>query len=241
MLRDAIEAERAECDQNADCARINAAIELAKKDFAALENRELDPEDRQKQWAAIRDQTIFVIRDVRHNIVRRANEAKETTRWLIDRFWRDDDDVRVIREFSAQLQEVPTRALLDYLRYLIQFEDLARIQSVRAVFAARVDHQRYRASFEEMVAQFALTKCGDLGERLIRICRAAEKTDAIVADLCWASRRSNGSHSSIKQRLPQLEAPMIDDLDIDAAAAHASCEHRLALPGNAVTARRSAN
>ena len=45
MLRDAIEAERAECDQDADCARINVAIELAKKDFAALENRELDPED----------------------------------------------------------------------------------------------------------------------------------------------------------------------------------------------------
>src|SRR5262249_54979976 len=72
MLRDAIEAERAECDQDADCARINAAIELAKKDFAALGNRELDPEDRQKQWAAIRDQAIFVIRDVRRNIVRRA-------------------------------------------------------------------------------------------------------------------------------------------------------------------------
>ena len=139
------------------------------------------------------------------------------------------------------MQEVPTRALLDYLRYLIQFEDLARIQSVRAVFAARVDHQRYRASFEEMVAQFALTKCGDLGERLIRICRSAERTDAIVANLFCAYQRSNGSHSSITQRLPQLEAPMIDDLDIDAAAGHASCEHHLALPRNAVDARRSAN
>jgi hypothetical protein len=241
MLRDAIEAERAERDQDADCARINAAIELAKKDIAALEKRELDPEDREKQWAAIRDQTMFVIRDVRHNIVRRASQAKETTRWMIDRLWCDDDDVRVIREFLAQLQEVPTRALLDYLRYLIQVEDLARIQSVRAVFVARVDHQRYRASFEEMLAQFALTKCGDLGERLTRICRSAEKTDAIVADLFCASRRSNGLHSSIKQRLPQLEAPMIDDLDIDAAAGHAICEHRLALPRNAVTARRSAN
>jgi hypothetical protein len=43
MLRDAIEAERAERDQDADCARIDAAIELAKKNIAALESRELDP------------------------------------------------------------------------------------------------------------------------------------------------------------------------------------------------------
>jgi hypothetical protein len=199
MLRDAIEAERAERDQDADCARIDAAIELAKKDIAALESRELDPADRQKQWVEIRDQTILVIRDVHRNIVRRADQAKETTRWMIDRLWRDDGDARVIREFSVQLQEVPTRALLDYLRYLIQVDDLTRIQSVRTVFVLRVDHQRHRASFERMLAQFALAKCGDLGERLVRICRSAEKTDAIVADLFCASRISNGSHASISQ------------------------------------------
>jgi hypothetical protein len=121
-------------------------FELAKKDIAALESRVLNPADRQKQWVEIRDRTIFVIRDVHRNIVRRANQAKETTRWMIDRLWRDDGDVRVIPEFSVQLQEVPTRALLDYLRYLIQVDDLTRIQSVRAVFMARVDHQRHRAS-----------------------------------------------------------------------------------------------
>ena len=113
MLRDAIEAERAECDQDADCARINAAIELAEKNIAALQKRGLDPEDREKQWAAIRDQTMFVVRDVRHNIVRRANQAKETTRWMIDRLWGDHDDVRIIREFQRNCKRSrPGRCLI---------------------------------------------------------------------------------------------------------------------------------
>src|SRR5271165_6803739 len=77
MLRDAIEAERAEREQDADCARIDAAIELAKKDIRALKSRQLDPEEMREKWSAIRDQTIFVIRDVRRNIVKRASEAKE--------------------------------------------------------------------------------------------------------------------------------------------------------------------
>jgi phosphatidylserine/phosphatidylglycerophosphate/cardiolipin synthase-like enzyme len=233
MLRDTIEAERAERDQDADCARVDAAIESAKKDIATLESRQLDPEDMRIKWSAIRDQTIFVIRDVRRNIVKRAKEAKETKRSMIERLLQDEGDVRVIREFSAQLQEVSTKALLDYLRYLIQVDDFARIQSARMSFAARVDHQRYASSFDRMLAEYVLAKCGDLGERLVRICRSAEKTDAAVADLFYAHGTTNGSSASTSLRLTQLEAPMVDALEIDAATGHSSCERPktvLALP-----------
>ena len=50
MLKRAVEAERAERDQDADCARIDAAIALAEKDIAALEDRQLAPEEIRKQW-----------------------------------------------------------------------------------------------------------------------------------------------------------------------------------------------
>lgn len=210
MLRDAIEAERAERDQDADCARIDAAIGLAKQDIAFLQGRQLDPDEMREKWSAIRDRTIFVIRDVRRNIVKRANEAKETERWMIEQLLREESNGGVIREFSAELQEVPTKALLDYLRYLIQIDDLARIQSVRVAFAARVDRQRYDASFDRMLAQFALEKYGDLGKRLVRICRWAEKTDAAVAALFCALGTINRSCAPTSQRQAYLEAPMID-------------------------------
>ena len=41
MVKDVIEAERAERDQDADCARIDAAINLAEQDIAALESRQI--------------------------------------------------------------------------------------------------------------------------------------------------------------------------------------------------------
>jgi hypothetical protein len=183
MLKDVIEAERAERDQDADCARIDAAVRLAERDIAFLEGRELDPDEIRKKWCAIRDRTIFIIRDVRGNIVRRANEAKETERWMIEKLLREKSDGSVLREFSAALQEVPTKGLLDYLPYLIEVGDLARIQCVRVVFAARHDRQRYSTTFDKMLAQFALAQCGDLGERLARICCSAGQVDAKVAHL----------------------------------------------------------
>ena len=55
MLKGAVEAERAERDQDADCARIDAAIALVEQDIAALEDRQLAPDEIRKQWFAIRD------------------------------------------------------------------------------------------------------------------------------------------------------------------------------------------
>lgn len=216
MFKDAIEAERVEQDQDADCARIDEVIGLAKQDIAALQGQQVDPDDLREKWSAIRDRTILAIRDVRRNVVERANEARETTTWMIEQIeqtLRAESDARVIREFSAELREVPTEALLDYLRYLIKFGDVARIQSVRDVFAARADHHRYNASFVRTLAKFALPKSGDLGERLLRICRSAEQTDATVADLFCAHGTNDGSSAPMSLRLASAEAPMTDMLD----------------------------
>src|SRR5262245_28789755 len=78
MFKGAIEVERAERDQDADCARIDAAIQLAEQDITALQSRQLDSDKARKEWFAIRDRTILTVRDVRRNMIRRANEAKET-------------------------------------------------------------------------------------------------------------------------------------------------------------------
>jgi hypothetical protein len=44
-------------------------------------------------------------------------------------------DGKILREATADLQKFRTSQLVDYFRYLIQSSDLARIQSVGAVFA----------------------------------------------------------------------------------------------------------
>jgi hypothetical protein len=222
MLKDVIEAERAEQDQDADCARIDAATALAEQEIAALEGQHLGPHEIRREWSAIRDRTILAIRDVRRNIAKRAHDAKETETWIIEKLCQESDG-RVLREFSATLQEVPTRGLLDYLRYLIQIGDLARIQSICVVFAGRDDHQRYNVAFNRMLSQFALAECGVLGERVARICRSAEKADARVADL-FCAYGDQRSRAPTSQQPAQIEALMIDHLDIDGARCHASRE-----------------
>jgi hypothetical protein len=101
------------------------------------------------KWSAIRDRTILGIRNVRHNVVRRAAAAKETEIWMVVKFLREVRDGRVLREFTADLKEVPTKNLLDYLRYLIQIGDVARIQSLGAVFATRNDRRPYSATRQD--------------------------------------------------------------------------------------------
>jgi hypothetical protein len=191
MLKDIIEVERAERDQDADCARIDAAIHLAEQDIAALESRQLDPDEKRKGWFAVRDRTILAIRDVRRNIIKRANEAKETEIGMIEKFFRERSDHNPLHEFSVTLQDIPTKGLLDYLRYLIRVGDPARVQCIRVVFEARVDHHRYNVTFDKMLAQFAFAGSGDLEERLARICRSAEKADARVAGLFAAYGSTN--------------------------------------------------
>ena len=180
MLKNIIDAER---DQDADCARIGAAIHLAERDIATLESRQLDSDEARKGWFAIRDRTILAIRDVRRNVIKRANEAKETERWMIEKFFREKANGNPLHEFSVTLQDIPTKGLLDYLCYLIRVGDPARVQCVRVAFKARLDHHRYYVTFDRMLAGFAFAESGDMRERLARICRSAEKADARVVDL----------------------------------------------------------
>jgi hypothetical protein len=76
MFKSASEVERAERDQSADCARIDAALDSAKNNIAALESQQHGPDEIRKEGSAIRDRTILGIRDVRHNVVKRAAVAK---------------------------------------------------------------------------------------------------------------------------------------------------------------------
>jgi hypothetical protein len=206
MLKDVIEADRAERDQDADCARINAAIGFDEQDIAALRGRQLTPDEMRKKWSAIRDRTILAIRDVRRNIIKRANEAKETETWMIEKLLREKSDGRVLREFSGALQEVPTKGLIDYLSYLIEIGDLARIQCVCMVFKARDDHHQYNTTFDKTLAQFVLAQCGDLGERLVRICRSVGQVDARIADLFCAHDATNRSRAPTSHQLTQVQA-----------------------------------
>jgi len=213
MLKEAIEAERAERDQEADCAGIDAAIRLSEQDIAALEDRQLDPDEMRKEWSAIRDRTILAIRDMVHNVVTRAKEAKAIEDGMVQKLTCEESDGRVMCEFSVALKEVPTGDLVDYLRYLVQMGDRARIQSVRIVFAERKDRQAYDLTFGKMLAQFALAEYGDLGERLTRICRLAEKVDARLANLFCAYSITNRSRALTSPQLAQVKAPMIDSVD----------------------------
>jgi hypothetical protein len=186
MLKNVIEAER---DQDADCTRIDAAVRLAEQEIAALESRQLDLDQTHKEWSKIRDRTILAVRDVRRNIVKRAHEAKETQWGMIETFFREraaypsNDNAPPLLEYSAILQDIPTKGLLDHLRYLIQIGDLVRVQSIRAAFEARDDRYRYVLAFQKILAQRAFAESGDLDERLARICRSAEETDAKITDL----------------------------------------------------------
>jgi hypothetical protein len=215
MFKDLLEVERSERDQDADTARIHAAVDAAEAAITVLAARHLGPDETRAEWSAIRDRTVLAIRKVRHNVIARANSAKQTEQWMVRKWLREVNDGRIMREFTADLQEVPTGALLDYLRYLIQFGDLARIQSVNAVFAARVDNRRYRATFDKMLGRFTLSQCGAIGARIARIHDLAEMVDARIAHLFSADCTTGRSRSRGPQSLPRVEGPSIGALDVD--------------------------
>lgn len=219
MFRDAAEVERAERDQEADGARIAAAVDTAQKAIAALAARPLGPGAARKEWAGIRDRTVLGVRDVRHNVIKRAKLARETERWMVKKWLREINDGRILREFTAELQQVSTAGLLDYLRYLIGFSDIARIQSVNAVFTARPDKHGYKAAFDAMLGQFTLSQCGRLGARIARIYTLAEIVDAKIFDLFSAHGAPRLPSLVVSQSLPRVAGPSIGALEVDTALA----------------------
>ncbi len=215
MFRDAAEVERAERDQDADTARIAVAVDTAQRAAAALPIRQADPDETRKEWSAIRDRTILAVRDVRHNVIKRAKLAKDTERWMVEKWLREINDGRILREFTADLERVPTAGLLDYLRYLIGFADIARIQSINAVFAARADKQPYEAVFDRMLGQFTLSRCGPLGARIARIYELAELVDVKIFNLFSAHCTSGRPSVPASPSLPRIEGPSIRATDVD--------------------------
>ena len=68
---------------------------------------------------------------------------------MIEKFFREKANGNPLHEFSVTLQDIPTKGLLDYLCYLIRVNDPARVQCIRIVFKARLDHHRYNVTFNK--------------------------------------------------------------------------------------------
>jgi hypothetical protein len=180
---------QAEWDQNADCSRIEAAVRLAEQDFVSLCNRQLDTEEKRKKWNSIRDRTILAVRDVRHNMHKRANEAKRIQACMIKMFFQEREaeikhsKLSPSEEYLGSFQDSSTKGLLDHLRYLVRIGDLIGVQRIRVTFKRRDDRHRYAEDFDEILAQFVFAQSGDLGERLTTIRRLAEEADSKITEL----------------------------------------------------------
>jgi hypothetical protein len=131
VLKNAMQVER---DQEADCARIGAAISLAEAALAGLTSSD----EVHKRRCQFRDGTILSVADVRRNIVHRAKQAKETRSGLIEAFFHDRVPGQSNIEYASMLHDIPTSALIHHLRYLIQSGELDRVEGVYHAFKNRV-------------------------------------------------------------------------------------------------------
>jgi hypothetical protein len=204
MLKDSVQAER---EQEADCARIDAAIRLALTAIAAVANSD----EAHKRRCDLRDRTVLSVADARRNIIRRAKQAKETRRKMIEALFHDRVPSQSTIEYAAMLHDVSTSALVHHLRYLIRSGDLDRVEGVYHAFENRADRHHYLGSFDEIAAQGAFSDSGDeLAKRLARICRLADETDAKLTDL-WFSHinpetRNGIAHEAVAEAQPNPTA-----------------------------------
>jgi hypothetical protein len=120
MLKDGLKAER---EQEADCARIDAAVRFAETAIAALAGSD----EARKRRCELRDRTILTVADVRCNIIRRAKQAQEMRREMIEAFFHARVPTQSTIEYAAMLHDVSTSALVHHLRYLIRSGDLAHV------------------------------------------------------------------------------------------------------------------
>jgi hypothetical protein len=212
MLKDAVQAER---DQEADCARIDAAVSLAETALAGLASSD----EAHKRRCELRDGTILSIADVRRNIIRRAKQAEETRREMIETFFHNRVPSQSIIEYAAMLRDVPTSALVHHLRYLIRFGELDRVEGVFHAFKNRADRHFYIEAFDEIAAQCALTDSGDKLMSLARICRLADETDTKLTDLWFrhiSPKTRNGiAHEAMPEAQPDAASGNVANSDAD--------------------------
>jgi hypothetical protein len=172
MLKNAAQAER---EQEADCARIEAAVRLAETAIAALASSD----EAHKRRCRIRDRTVLTTANVRRNIIRRAKLAKKTRKEIIEAFFHERTPGQSSDDYSAMLHDVPTGALVYHMQYLLRTGERDRVRGVYHAFESRLDRHRYTSAFDEIAAQWAISDSGDeLTKRLARICQLAEEVDA---------------------------------------------------------------
>jgi hypothetical protein len=175
MLKDAVQAER---EQEADCARINAAVSLAETAIAALASSD----QANKRRCELQDRTILMVADVRRNIIWRAKQANEMRRKMIQAFFHDRVPSQIA--YAAILHDISTSALVHHLGYLIRSGELDRVEGVYHALENRADGHVYVRAFDEIAAQCALADSGnELGIRLARICQLAQEIDAKLSNL----------------------------------------------------------
>jgi hypothetical protein len=192
-----LQAERA---QKADEARIDHAITKAESEIAALEQRNLGPEELQRAIITIRDRAILTIRDVRRNMVQRAIAANNMQGSVDDDFLRrrsrfaEDDlaDANLRTRFFALLERTPTFALVQHLRDAIEVGNVACAESIRLEFQCREDRREYAASFKMILEKIALQDPVEMRKRLASIRNAAEKIDARITDLLKRGQSAPG-------------------------------------------------
>jgi hypothetical protein len=115
---------KAERDQKADQARIDAAIAKAEQQIAVLVRRPITREQLHKAIIAVRDRTVLAICNVRRNMQTRTVEAKNIEESLSDEFLRQKstfaedevEDVRLRMRFFKLMECTPTFTLIVYLR-----------------------------------------------------------------------------------------------------------------------------
>ncbi|HEY7297317.1 MAG TPA: hypothetical protein VH684_05205 [Xanthobacteraceae bacterium] len=187
MIKDVIQAE---WDQAADCALIDDAVHLAEADMAAL----AQSQENHRHWSAIRDRTILTMRDVRRNILHRADEAKATLKELTESFFRANG-IKAPPNYSTTLQDIPTTGLVHHLQYLIRTGELQRVQGIRDALENRLDRHSLVAVFEEILAQCLLSDSqSESRKRLVRICRLAKEADAKLTGLWFRHDRAESGN-----------------------------------------------
>jgi hypothetical protein len=178
-------------DQKADEARIDAVIKKAEIEIAQLVQRHLAPEALWSAVGAIRDKTVLMTRDVRKNMHRRTNAAKEMQEALASdflsqctRFAADDiADATLRTQFFKLLQRTLTSALPHHLKEAIQSRNFACAESIRFEFKCRADRHLYSANFEAVQELLRDKDPAEMQIRLSTIANAATKIDRRVTSL----------------------------------------------------------
>jgi hypothetical protein len=182
-----------ERDQKADKGRIDAALRKAESDIANLLQRYLSPEALRKAIGAIRDRTALMTRDVRKNMHERSTIAMKLLEKSMtldfgsqrSRFAADDrSDAAMRTRFFEVLEQMPTPALVTYLRDALQHGNTACAESIWFEFTCRADRHLYSAEFDEIRRVYADADPAEMHIRLLAIADASAKVDRRLAVYC---------------------------------------------------------